>query len=420
MTKNTKRIVLAFFVVAIAGIAIFFCAQNKDKASQNQPYLVVLSLDGFRWDYASSFSLPNLGQMAQEGVSADALIPSFPTKTFPNHYSMATGLYPDNHGIILNNFFNTSLNKQFVAGDPASVGDANFFGGEPIWATAEKQNLRTANYFWVGSEAPTGGVSPSIWKKYDHNMPFTARIDSVISWLQLPDSKRPHLIMWYMHEPDAIGHANGPRGEQTKKTVVYLDSLIGVFRAKLKELPIGEQVNFMVVSDHGMGEIAPERTLYLDELVPRYWLGRCNAESVIMNLSAIDAYKDSLYNRLQKVEHLKVWKKEEVPARLHYGKNPNLVDLVVVADSAWNILVTNDQNQLYSKGAHGYDNQNKDMHGIFYAVGPAFKKGYKQTAFENVNLYPLFAKILGVTPAKVDGTLEPVQGMLVEPEEVKK
>jgi alkaline phosphatase D len=223
-----------------------------------------------------------------------------------------------------------------------------------------------------------------------------------------------------MHEPDAIAHADGPKGTQTKKTVIYLDSLVGVFRAKLKDVPIASQVNFVVVSDHGMGEIAPERTLYLDQLVPRYWLGRSNAESVMMNLSAIDAYKDSLYNRLKKVEHLQVWKKEEVPARLHYGKNPNLVDLVVVADSSWNIMVTNDNNQLYSKGAHGYDNKNKDMHGIFYAVGPAFKQGYKQKEFENVNLYPLFAKVLGLSPAKVDGTLEPVQGMLVEPEAVKK
>ncbi len=420
MTKNTKRFILVGLLVFIAGLAIYLCSVKKTGSSDQQPYLVVLSLDGFRWDYPAAYSLPNLQQMAREGVEAKALIPCFPTKTFPNHYSMATGLYPDNHGIILNQFFSVEKNKQFVSNDPNCVTDAGFFGGEPVWATAEKQNLKTASYFWVGSEAPAGGASPSIWKKYEHNFPFTARIDSVIAWLQLPEKTRPHLIMWYMHEPDAISHAEGPKAAQTQKMVVYLDSLIGVFRSKLKNIPVGSLVNFVVVSDHGMGEIAPERTLYLDELVPRYWMSRSNVESVVMNLSAIDPYKDSLYNRLKKVNHLKVWKKEEVPARLHYGKNPNLVDLVVVADSAWNFKVTRDDNALYSKGAHGYDNNNSDMHGIFFATGPAFKTGYRQEAFENVNLYPLFSEILGIQPVKVDGSLEPVKGMLKEKESVTK
>ena len=392
-------------VLAFSSLLFTSCTHGPAK----QPYVVVLSLDGFRWDYPQHFSTPNLNRMAEEGVHAQALIPCFPTKTFPSHYSMATGLYPDHHGLIQNSFYDPNVGV-FEMTNRQSVENPAFYGGEPIWVTAENQGIRTASYFWVGSEAPVKGKYPSIWKKYDQSVPFTARIDSVIHWLQLPEEKRPHLIMWYIHQPDEISHHEGPLSPATGKMITYLDSLVGVFRARLAELPIGSKINFIVVSDHGMAEVEPGHTLFLDELVPRYWLEGGSGMDMHLNVSAIPAYKDSLYNRLKKIPQLTVWKKEEVPARLHYGTNPRIHDLVVVANKGWNVKFYRTDKEYI--GNHGYDNENPDMHGIFYATGPAFKKGYTSKAFENVNLYPLIAHLLKIKPAQVDGSLENVKDLL--------
>ena len=406
-----KRFRFLIVCIALTGLAfsLLFHTSCKNSHNSDQPYLVVLSLDGFRWDYPQMYNTPNLNRMAEEGVRAEALIPCFPTKTFPNHYSIATGLYPDHHGIIQNGFTDSALGVYEIS-NRASVMNAAFYGGEPIWVTAEKQNVKSAAFYWVGSEAPVQGMYASIWKTYEHNFSFTARIDSVITWLQLPEKNRPHLIMWYIHQPDEIAHQEGPLSESTGKMVSYLDSLVGVFRTRLEALPIAGKVNFIVLSDHGMGELAEERTLYLDELVPRYWLSAASGRDIHLNLQATPAYKDSLYNRLKRVQHLNVWKKEEVPARLHYGTHPRIYDLVVAADSLWNIKITRTDG--YDKGGHGYDNRNTEMHGIFYASGPAFRKGVTLPRFENVNLYSLFAEVLKVTPAANDGNLEPVRGAL--------
>ncbi len=400
------RILVVMTILAAVAAGVLFQSACTGTGKNNQPYLVVLSLDGFRWDYPQMYNTPNLNRMAEEGVKAEALIPCFPTKTFPNHYSIATGLYPDHHGIVQNGFTDPNLGVYAIS-NRQSVMNPAFYGGEPIWVTAEKQGVKAATFYWVGSEAPVLGQYASIWKPYDHHFPFTARIDSVIAWLQLPEARRPRLVMWYLHEPDEIGHNDGPLAPSTGKMVTYLDSLVGVFRARLGELPIASRVNFIVLSDHGMGEIPEENNLYLDELVPRYWLSGASGGDIQLNLSAVEAYKDSLYNRLKKIPQLSVYKKEEVPPRLHYGTNPRILDLVVIADSLWNISIT--RQDRVSRGGHGYDNRNPDMHGIFYAVGPSFRQGTALPAFENVNLYPLFADLLKIKPAKTDGQMEVVK-----------
>ncbi|HQQ02965.1 MAG TPA: ectonucleotide pyrophosphatase/phosphodiesterase, partial [Bacteroidales bacterium] len=338
-----------------------------------------------------------------------SLIPCFPTKTFPNHYSIATGLYPDHHGIIQNSFYVPGIGT-FEPTNRQSIMNGAYYEGEPIWLTAENQGMKSACCFWVGSEAPIKGKYPSIWLPYNQDLPFTSRIDSVITWLQLPSEKRPHLIMWYIHQPDEISHHEGPLAASTGKMISYLDSLVGVFRARLNELPIANKVNFVVVSDHGMAKVNENNNLYLDHLVPRYWINMACGGDIQLNITATPGYKDSLYHRLKKVNHLSVWKKEEVPQRLHYGTNPRIYDLVVLADTGWNIMLT--QPAKIIPGHHGYDNIYPDMHGIFYAVGPAFKNGYERPSFENIHLYPLFTHILKLKPAEVDGRLEEVRDML--------
>ncbi len=415
--KLFTRIALALFLVAI----LISCSNQPGKTpgttpAVDQPYVVMLSMDGFRWDYASQVPTPNLDYIASHGVKAQAMIPSFPTKTFPNHYSIATGLYPDHHGIIQNTFYANDLHAGYSIGNRQAVENGAFYGGEPIWVTADKQGLRTASYFWVGSEAPIGNLQPDIWKTYEHTFPFPAREDSVIAWLQLPENIRPHLITFYFHEPDAIGHKKGPDSPKTAQVIMHLDSLVGRFLKKLDQLLIQEQVNFIIVSDHGMGNISPERVVFFEDYLNPAWVDTFLGSNPTYLLQPDSGYADSVILALSKVPHIKAWKKSEVPARLHYGTNPRIYDVVLVADSAWSLGKHKGFSPgRYTGGTHGYDNADDDMGAIFYAIGPAFKSGYVQLKFPNVDIYPLLAHLLKLKPAPNDGNFSEVQGMLVKP-----
>ncbi|MFA8450142.1 MAG: ectonucleotide pyrophosphatase/phosphodiesterase [Bacteroidales bacterium] len=412
MKKYLNILFLGLLSVVI--ISCKFPAKNschKDVAStENQPYVVMLSMDGFRWDYADSVPTPNLDRIAKNGVKAVSMKPSFPSFTFPNHYSLATGLYPNSHGLVFNKFHCPTTNKDYSIGDRKAVEDPDFYGGEPIWTTAEKQGITTASFFWVGSETSVCGCQPTIWKKYQHNLPFEDRIDSVVNWLQLPESKRPHLITWYMHEPDATGHKRGPHSRATDAVVMKLDSLVGVFVNKIESLPNASKINIIILSDHGMCRVSPERWVILKDKVKESWVKRINSYNPTLGIVANEGCKDSIWNALQTFEHIKAWKSSEVPERLHFGSNPRIGDFVVTADSAWSVDYT-DRHPPKS-GAHGFDNNITDMHAIFYAMGPAFKKGYTQPTFPNVDVYPLIAKILNIKPEPTDGKLEEVEGML--------
>lgn len=362
-------------------------------------------MDGFRWDYPEIYNTPNLDSMALLGVKAAAMQSCFPTKTFPNHYSMATGLYPDHHGLILNNFYADDAGGRYSIGDRNSVQDPVYYGGEPIWISAERQGLKAASFYWVGSEA----LRPSIFKLYDESVDFSSRIDSVIHWLSLPESRRPRLIMWYMHEPDKISHHFGPQSHETQKVVERLDSLVGVFRAKLRQHPLASQINFVVVSDHGMCPTSPERFIRLDSIIPDNWIQRRSGDDVVVNIAPVPEFSDTLYTVLKKIPHISVWRKNEIPERLHFGSHPRIDEILILADSAWNIGFSKHKN--YLNGGHGFDNRNTDMDGIFYACGPAFKKAYRQPKFINIELYNIFAKVLGIKPAENDGNIENVKGV---------
>ncbi len=405
--KNFYRI----FVLIIFMSGFYSCQNiNTKGVKDDQPYLVILSLDGFRWDYSDNANTPNLDRITKEGVKAVSMIPSFPTKTFPNHYTMVTGLYPDNHGIVINNFYDPETGKHYSVSDREAVGNGDFYGGEPVWVTAEKQGMKSASLFWVGSEAEINGVRPSMWKTYDQSMPFEQRIDTVISWLQLPEKIRPHLVLWYIHEPDSRGHEFGPESPEMRECVEHLDSIVGIFLTKLKKLPIADKVNFIVTSDHGMGAIYADKCVKLDNYIREDWVDVIHGGNPAFTILSNENYYDSIWNNLRKIPHLKVWKNPDLPERLHYGQNPRTLDFTVVADSGWSVVYGNET--AGDGGTHGYDNNFTDMRTIFFAFGPAFKKGYKQTTFENVDLYPLMTEILELKPAENDGCLENVKPML--------
>ncbi|MDP3461581.1 MAG: ectonucleotide pyrophosphatase/phosphodiesterase [Bacteroidales bacterium] len=396
-----------FFIIACTHF-LFSCSNSEIQT--NKQYVVVLSMDGFRWDYPDKASTPNLDFIAANGVKAERLIPCFPTKTFPNHYSIATGLYIDNHGIVLNNFHSPEFGQDYNKGNRASVEDGKFYDGEPIWVTAEKQGVRTASYFWVGSEADIDGISPTYQKMYDHKFPYSQRIDSVIFWLSLPEAQRPQLIMWYMDEPDWSGHRFGPEGDDLKPVISRMDSLVGVFMKAMLELPHASQINFIVLSDHGMAQLSPERRVILDQYVDTAKIAIIDGWNPNFNLKVKEGYLEEVYDSLRKIEHLHVWKSSEVPERMHYGKHPRTHDLVIVAENNWSVYwswaIGNET------GAHGFDNEFTDMHAIFYAMGPGFKKGYHSEPIPNIDIYPLLAKLLNIQPAPVDGNLDRVNKML--------
>lgn len=388
---------------------VFFFVLYSTAISQS--YVVMLSLDGFRWDYPGQANTPHLDYIASQGVKARSLIPSFPTKTFPNHYTMATGLYPDHHGIVQNSFYDPEMDRTYKISDRKAVEDPLFYGGEPIWVTAEKQGVTSASFYWVGSETPVQGIQPTYWKRYQHDFPFEQRIDTVIHWLSLPEDFRPRLVMWYLHEPDASGHDHGPGSPEIIREVEYLDSLVGVFVQKIKQLPHADQINIIITSDHGMGPISKEKTVYLNNYIQKDWFERIEGHSPNFTLKVKDAYYDTAWSVLSSIPHITAWKHGEVSERLHYGGNIRTLDFILAADSAWQI--TTGQRISYDGGAHGYDNANTDMHAIFYAMGPGFTRDPDFPSFYNVELYILVATLLGIEPADTDGSIERIRGMLI-------
>lgn len=407
-----KKKLFLYLCFSVCFNGYLFCQSKVNFNNQNEnPYVIMLSMDGFRWDYPEKANTPNLDYIESIGVRADASVPCFPTKTFPNHYSMATGLYPDNHGVVFNKFYAPDIDKFYSISNVEAVTNPDFYFGEPIWVTAEKQGVKSATYFWVGSEAPHDSIFPSYYYSYNGTIPFEKRIDGVIDWLKLPDNERPHLIMWYMHEPDYLGHDVGPDHPEMVAMIEHLDSLVGVFIHKINELQIVENVNVIITSDHGMSNISDDRIVYLYDVIEKDWCEQIDGANPVFSIEAKDEYYDSIFINLSKVEHISVWEKDEIPKRLHFGASKRIKDFVVLADSSWSLWKSRDD-ILYVGGTHGYDNQNKDMHAVFYAYGPAFKKNYRHHSINNIDIYPLICKILKIDPCKVDGKLENVEEML--------
>lgn len=393
-----------FFFLSILTLSLSSC-HSKDK---EQPIVVMLSMDGFRWDYPQMYQTPTLDSIAKTGVSCTS-IPCFPSKTFPNHYAMATGLYPNHHGIVSNSF-HTPTGTAYSVRDRDAVKNPAFYQGEPIWVTAEKQDIRSASLFWVGSETPIQNICPTYNPPYQHNLPFTQRIDTVIHWLSFPSSQRPRLILWYLHEPDATGHRYGPHHHNTKNLIRHLDSLVAQFTTRLNKLACAHNVNLIITSDHGMGAIDTSRYIQLNQIIADSLILTIDGNNPFFLIEPRPQYTETVYSLLKNRPHLKVWHKNDVPLHFHYGAHPNISSLVAVADSSWSMGIGKPTR--YFGGTHGYDNRNSDMHAIFYACGPAFKQNHHHPAINNIDLYPLIAHILALNPAQTDGTLNHVQGML--------
>lgn len=400
---------MRFPVVAALGGALALAVTTASHAADAPAPLLLISMDGFRWDYCALYpgATPNLRRLAREGVMARALIPVFPSNTFPNHYSIVTGLYPSHHGIINNDCYDPGLGALFHYKNPMSVHDPRWWGGEPIWVTAVKQGQKSASSYWVGSEAEIKGVRPTFWRPYDYyDVPFGQRLDELSRWLHLPPAERPAVIAFYLEETNTAGHKFGPSSPELAAAVKLLDARVGAITARLATEGIA--ANFVVVSDHGMTPCSADRVLLLDDYIDLTKV-QVEFEETCVGLRPLEGTDvPALMNALAKLPpQAKAYRAGDLPARFHVDPaNPRVPPVWIVPAEGWEVMhrtLFNTMRAAFLKGQHGYDPAFASMRGIFIAQGPAFKSGVLIDPVENIHIYNLLCATLHLTPAPNDG-----------------
>jgi predicted AlkP superfamily pyrophosphatase or phosphodiesterase len=381
------------------------------QAPKPAPLTILVSLDGFRADYLQRGVTPNLAALAADGVRAEAMHPSYPSLTFPNHYTLVTGLRPDHHGVVGNTMIDLkrpgvvfAIGKRELAHDPFW-----WDGAEPLWVTAENQGVRTATMFWPGSDAPIRGVQPHDWKLFDETFPADGRVDQVLDWLKRPPAERPRFVTLYLNEVDSVGHRDGPDSRELNEALKSTDASIGRLVAGLKAQGLFDQTDLVIVADHGMAPISRDRVIVLDDIMPHaeYRAISVGAEAGIIATPKAEA------ELLKPHPHMTCWRKADVPARFHYGRNPRVPPDVCLAETGWLIEPFFGPRQKIQGGTHGYDPDDPLMAALFVAHGPAFRKGVVQPAFDNVDVYPLVAALTGVKPQPNDGHLADLAPSLI-------
>jgi predicted AlkP superfamily pyrophosphatase or phosphodiesterase len=372
------------------------------------PTVVLIGLDGFHPSYLSRPPSRRLRELAQQGVQAQWMTPVFPSLTFPNFYSIATGLYPEHHGIVSNTMVDSALGS-FSLRDRSSVEDPRWWGGEPIWVTAVKQNQRAATYFWPGSEAQIKRVRPTYYKLYDSSVPDAARVWQVLQWLSLPVAQAPSLVTVYFNDVDDAGHRFGPNAPETDAAIGRVDSAVGALMDGLEQRGLTGRVNLIVVADHGMAAVAPDHVIHLEQYIDTAAVNLVD-QGPIVSLSLRSGQADEIIARLRRAPHLKVYRKAEIPAALHYRAHPRIQPIVAIADEGW--IATARGGGPGPRGMHGYPPDLPSMRALFLARGPAFAQGAVVPPFQNIHVYDLIAHILRLTPAPNDGSLDSIKAVL--------
>jgi len=393
-----------------AVVALFLAAPASASPASGPP-LILISIDGFRADYLDRGVSPNLAALAAGGVRAERMLPAFPSITFPNHYTLVTGLYPDHHGVVNNTFEDpTAPGGVFKM---STKDEAWWDEGTPIWVSAERQGLVTGTMFWPGSESAIHGVRPSHWEPFNPGVPGDARVDKVLSWLDLPPPQRPGFLTLYFNLVDTNGHLFGPDSPQVNDAVRRTDASIGRLLEGLKSR--GITANLIVLADHGMAAVAPERTIVLDDLIDVSAVHVVFDDAVLgVDIPASARGAAARRSLLATHPHLQCWNKAEVPARYHYGRNPRVPDVICAAEVGWLVQTRAERARPHFplRGEHGYDNQDPQMGALFIANGPAFRKGLVVKPFANVDVYPLMTTVLGLKPEPNDGSLDDVAPVL--------
>jgi predicted AlkP superfamily pyrophosphatase or phosphodiesterase len=377
--------------------------------------LLLISIDAYRADYIQRGLSPTLQMLADHGVRAQSMQPSFPSLTFPNHYTIVTGLRPDHHGIVNNRMYDPNLGR-FALGHSKAVDDGRWWSeGTPIWETADQHGIRTATMFWPGSGADIHDHHPDYWIPYNGKLTALQRVDQVLAWLDLPPARRPAFLTLYFDRVDHAGHDFGPDSPQVDASLRSTDAALAHLIRGLRQRDMFKHMNIIVLSDHGMASVPRDHNIYIDKFI--------NADQVqTVSLGVLAGFNPKPGHDFAKIEatmekphqHMQCWDKSRVPARFEYGKNPRVPQLLCLADVGWRIT-SHAHMAIHSKvsiGNHGYDNADPRMQALFVAHGPAFRRGIVVKPFPNVDVYPLMTHLLDVPPVANDGSYDAVKDML--------
>lgn len=419
MTNSISRLCsLAIFLPILIFAAV---AYPQHRITDLEPTVILISIDGFRADYFEKHEPPAINGLLKNGARARWMTPVFPTKTFTNHYTLVTGLYPDNHGMIENNMFDAGIGAVFGISKKEQVTDARWWGGEPIWNTAQKQGQVSASFFWPGSEAPIGGLLPKYFREYEHSTPHELRVDTVLRWLDLPRAQRPTMITTYFSDVDDAGHSYGPDDQRTKTAVLKVDASIGRLMDGLRARGVEETVSLILVSDHGMAPYRVGDGIVLDTMfdpndVERvFWVGEFT--QIFPKPGRTDAVFDAIRSKLP--PNAAIHRNGNFPARYKFGMNKRIAPIVVVPNEG-TIITTKSRAESARRdgrldnirGAHGYDNSLESMRAIFVGHGGRFKRGVVTSPVSAVDVYELMCRLLKVKPAKNDGSLKRIRHVL--------
>ncbi len=405
-----KQITALLVLLALSACAAVPVADTRPA----QP-LILISIDGFRADYIKRGVTPNLQALADGGATApDGMRPSFPSLTFPNHYTLVTGKVPDHTGIIANTMLDAGKpGVTFMMSNADAVTDGYWWSGAlPVWDSVVKSGGRSAVEFWPGSEATVEGLHPTYFSHFDYHVTNEQRVDQVLAWMDLPADQRPGLYLLYFDIVDHQGHDFGPDSQQVTDAAAQVDSAIGRLREGLKAR--GVTPNIIVVADHGMAAISPDRAYFLEDYIPAdsYDAVVTGPEAEINPKPGREADVEKLTH--MHFDHMQCWDKANIPARLHYGKNPRIPAIVCLGDPGWLVDDTHAKGIGYKGGAHGYDPASPLMAALFIANGPDIKPGVTLPTFDNVDVYDLEMRLLHLKPEPNDGHLAPLKPALAD------
>ncbi|MDB5394539.1 MAG: phosphodiesterase [Rhodospirillales bacterium] len=409
---------LPSILVCLGLSALAGCAHGPSgtmvPTAQNPPMLILVSIDGFRADYLDRGLTPNIASLAANGVRAQAMRPAFPSITFPNHYTLVTGLYPDHHGIV-----NNTMEDPAIPGLKFSTDNARderwWDEATPVWVTAQRQGLHAATMLWPASDIPNHGVLPDHFVPTGEKTPPDQRTDKVLGWVELPPGQRPAFTALYFDQVDTAGHLGGPDSEEVNQALRLVDAAIGRLVAGLRQRGLFDRTNLVILADHGMDSTSLERTIYLDDFVPTKDV-HVEAIGSMTGLRAEPGHEAAVEQALLgQHAHMQCWRKAELPPRFHYGANPRVPALLCLAEPGWSIWTHAFVASLkggFVMGMHGYDNADPRMGALFVAEGPAFHQGVVHPAFDNVDVYPLLTHLLRIKPEQNDGQFSVVADML--------
>lgn len=382
-----------------------------------QPYLVLVSIDGFRHDYLDRYPAPALEALAASGIRARALRPAYPTLTFPNHYSIATGLWPADHGIVANTFPGADRADWYAYKDRTSVQDGRWYGGEPIWVAAERHGMVSAAFFFVGTEAPVGGIAPAHWNAFDREIPGEARVDQVLAWLSEPPATRPHVITLYFEEVDETSHRYGPGSAESIAAIASVDRHIERLVAGIEALPVADEVTLVIVSDHGQSSYRQDvPVLVLDEVVDLEGFAVVDGGSYAFLFAGevpaerLTGVRDAINAAWR---HGRAWLKGDAPGEWHITPESRFPEIIVQADPGYGVIASADRGYIMTAGDHGWAPEFSDMHGIFIARGPRLPAGRVIDPLDVVDVYPLMREVLGLPAAASEGDSEVWSGVLL-------